>query len=687
MKYSSLKLYTNEQKVSVNGRETKLEPKVYEVLIYLIHKNGNVASKTELLENVWKDTIVTEHSLNKSISKLRKIFNDNPTNSQVIETISKRGYRLLIPIKVVEDRSKDHSRRILNMSSLVGLVLFTCISVISFYLYQTYSGPRITSGTIKGLAPITSSPGIELMPDFSSDGLHLIYIKYSENLDRSNIFMRDMVTNESKQITDQSDFITFPKFSFNGKYIAYHKVFKDGRSEIQSITLQNKDVQTITGTRTRMPKGLDWSSDGSKILYADIIPETQTYALFEHAIKSNTSTQLTFPKTNIMGDVMASYSPDGNNICFIRKQSSDIAHVGILNTNISKGNGIQLYPENNVSKSKGLCWSPNGNSILFFSNSRGNYHLNALDFNGSIRDLGIVSNYSENKDPVISNNGEQLAFVQFVKKADIFSAAIADNSINSIEIIGSTRSDLNAQIAPIDSKILFCSDRNGFYNLWTSEKDGGDSKQITFFNSEVDIAPKWSPDNKNIVFTLPSDDKSAVYIMKIPDGLPQKILDDALDPSFSKNGDWILYRVISNGISEVKKISLKTKEVVSLGIKGGAQPIAGPFPETVFFIQPNDTGIWMKQGANNPTKIIEEFYDHGKSDWSVTDTGIYYLIYDKDYLPFLRHYDFETKKISHLGKISDTPIFIKGISVANNTLVYSIDDESESDILLIEFEM
>jgi len=88
--------------VSLDGETTKLEPKVMAVLVYLADRRGEVVTRNELESAVWAGTVVTYDALVASIQKLRKVFGDNAKNPRVIETVSKKGYRLIAPVEPVD---------------------------------------------------------------------------------------------------------------------------------------------------------------------------------------------------------------------------------------------------------------------------------------------------------------------------------------------------------------------------------------------------------------------------------------------------------------------------------------------------------------------------------------------------------------------------------------------------------
>lgn len=78
--------------------EVKLEPKVMKVLVYLAQHPGKVVAREELEEKIWTGMIVGYDAVSGSIIKLRKALGDNSRNPQYIETVSKKGYRLIAPV-------------------------------------------------------------------------------------------------------------------------------------------------------------------------------------------------------------------------------------------------------------------------------------------------------------------------------------------------------------------------------------------------------------------------------------------------------------------------------------------------------------------------------------------------------------------------------------------------------------
>ena len=84
------------------GEIAKVPMKTVEVLLALLDRRGEIATKDELLSAAWPDSIVEEANLTVHIALLRKTLGQ----AAPIETIPKRGYRLL-----VENASPEEHKR------------------------------------------------------------------------------------------------------------------------------------------------------------------------------------------------------------------------------------------------------------------------------------------------------------------------------------------------------------------------------------------------------------------------------------------------------------------------------------------------------------------------------------------------------------------------------------------------
>ena len=75
----------------------RIEPKLMDVLLFLARHAGRVVSKNEIADAVWPELFISESVITRAIAGLRRALEDDAQAPRFIETIAKRGYRLLIP--------------------------------------------------------------------------------------------------------------------------------------------------------------------------------------------------------------------------------------------------------------------------------------------------------------------------------------------------------------------------------------------------------------------------------------------------------------------------------------------------------------------------------------------------------------------------------------------------------------
>lgn len=89
--------------LSQNGKDIKLAYTESKALLLLIHHNGEIVPREHITDFAWHGRIVTDSSLAKSISNLRKALREFGLEDDSIITIPRMGYRLTCVTKIVEE--------------------------------------------------------------------------------------------------------------------------------------------------------------------------------------------------------------------------------------------------------------------------------------------------------------------------------------------------------------------------------------------------------------------------------------------------------------------------------------------------------------------------------------------------------------------------------------------------------
>ncbi|HEX8801307.1 MAG TPA: winged helix-turn-helix domain-containing protein, partial [Terriglobales bacterium] len=84
--------------ISRDGQTAKLEPKMMQLLLCLAAHPGQVVSVEQLLDEVWKDVVVTPDSVYHAVATLRRVLGDDSKDPTYIGNVMRRGYRLIAPV-------------------------------------------------------------------------------------------------------------------------------------------------------------------------------------------------------------------------------------------------------------------------------------------------------------------------------------------------------------------------------------------------------------------------------------------------------------------------------------------------------------------------------------------------------------------------------------------------------------
>ena len=86
-----------------------LREQPFQVLRMLVERDGKIVTRTEIKERLWpNDTIVDfDHSINVAIGVLRRAFGDSAATPRYIETLARRGYRLIAAIEWLESKPAE----------------------------------------------------------------------------------------------------------------------------------------------------------------------------------------------------------------------------------------------------------------------------------------------------------------------------------------------------------------------------------------------------------------------------------------------------------------------------------------------------------------------------------------------------------------------------------------------------
>lgn len=154
--------------ISRDGTTTHIEPKVMEVLVCLAQHPRETLAKEKLPQAAWPETFVSDAALTHCISELRRVFEDDPREPHVIQTIAKRGYRFIAAVNRAPVAAPPSSPSIARDS--IAVLPFMNISADP---ENEFFADGITEEIINALAQIRELHVVARSSAFSFKGKHI----------------------------------------------------------------------------------------------------------------------------------------------------------------------------------------------------------------------------------------------------------------------------------------------------------------------------------------------------------------------------------------------------------------------------------------------------------------------------------------------------------------------------------
>lgn len=93
--FGDFELDESGRSLRLRGRALGLQPKIFDLLVYLLRHAGRVVTKHELMEHLWPEVHVTESSLQRAVSLLRKTLREGGL-TDALKSFAGHGYRLAV---------------------------------------------------------------------------------------------------------------------------------------------------------------------------------------------------------------------------------------------------------------------------------------------------------------------------------------------------------------------------------------------------------------------------------------------------------------------------------------------------------------------------------------------------------------------------------------------------------------
>ncbi|HEY8233527.1 MAG TPA: winged helix-turn-helix domain-containing protein [Vicinamibacteria bacterium] len=623
-----------------DGQPVHLEPKVLELLGYLVQHRGRLVEKPELQAAIWSDASVSESSLTRAVAQLRKALDDDAREARYVETVPTRGYRFRPEVQVAEGGGEPHAglaappsaprRRLpsgsLAVAALAAVALVFLATRWTLRPRDSESPPRIRE---LHRTLVSTSRGFNGFPAFSPDGSTLAYA--SDRSGRLEIYLRPLVpgARETPVTSDGQDNVQ-PAWSPDGRYIAYHSIRRGGLWLVPALGGPPRQISEYGSAPA-------WSPDGSRIAFSSLgLASLDGVSQYSAALwvldapgeGASEARRLTEPGQPPSGHGPPVFSPDGHEVLFA-------AEGGVWAASLER-RALRLVASG---ASVDVALSRDGRRIFWTGWERGNWHIWTAPLPGPNQPAGERSE--------LLNTGDQaaryLAMSRDGRLACGLTSLASELTLVALDADGgpagapsepwpvATGRKSQLHFSPDGRTLAFARFQPGQgLEIWGLDV-GRKSARPLLPSADLSQLNGWFPGGDALLVTGRGRDTKALARAPLA-GSPRERLARAEAMGWARllpPGREVVYHAVTDGILNVSRSRLDGGEarVLTRDPQGVGWPVPSPDGRTlaVEMFRGNDTQVGLLSADGGAARAISRLPgQHWVHDWSPDGRRVLY---------------------------------------------------------------
>ena len=575
--FGPFRLDPSERLLLRDGQPIALKPKAFDLLVFLVERQGRLVPKHELMEGLWPGTFVEEANLTYTVSILRKALGDQE-GDQFVQTVPTRGYRFVASVHQengTDSRSREglvnRARRParLFLASSVAIVLLLVAAGVGW----RSRGSRPSNPSEYVLTRLTTDVGLTAFPTISRDGELVAYASDRGGAGNLDIWVQQVGSGSTLRLTDDVADDYEPSLSPDGTRIAFRSNRSGGGIYVVSVLGGEPKLVAREGRRPR------FSPDGRWLAYW-VALEHQLGDTYVVSVEGGPPRRISLGNEEKKRPIEESqtrapvWSPDGRRLLvstwtdwWVVPVSEGVAiQTGALD--LIRASGLRL-PEEISFAFVPEDWSgEEGDTIIFSASSADSRNLwkIAIDSN-TWRAIGPPTRFTfgtEAEQQVSLSGNRRMVFASLTRTSNIWSLPVDANHArvtSEPRAITQEARQLTRPDVSRDGRILVYQDEKHqpdirVRNLETGKETGGLS------SAADELLPVVSADGSTVLYTVRPD---RIYAVPAGGGLPLLICETCGPlPYFalSPDGGRLAYTA-PDGVMEIELRTGRRKRITS----------------------------------------------------------------------------------------------------------------------------
>ncbi|MDT0604710.1 winged helix-turn-helix domain-containing protein [Thalassotalea castellviae] len=492
-------------KLVVDGKECKVEPKIMAVLCYLIANKGEVVSREQIAETLWPNTVTGLEVVTRAIFELRKILKDDPKQPRYIETIARKGYCFIYDLSEIKRPSVTEnavsSTPPIDYKNTVVWGVLIAILIALFYWFQDI--PTKSTSFPSQTSFLTDIDVFADSPAISPDGKSLLFTKKSHFKERYNeLTLLDIDSHKQTVINTGSSF-KLPLWLANSQSWYYVKCPQRLKCEVVEHNIATNEKSTLY-TANNMIISLALSLESQQLFLSVLTNNRIQLKQIDLNSQHKLATTIELPET---ANPHLLLFKDLNTLFVAATVSDGITHLyrydmnkkafQLITKKFSRLYGMSLKDEKSLwvagelAGQKGL-WSFNVN----------NYKIETA-----------VNSLPDHTPMLVTSPLNQQSLIYKNNSRTINIERVGNIDIPKMDKVNSSLIDMNAFYSPKNKTLYFSSNRNGLYDIW--KFDGGNVERVTNIKANMIDRPIIGPQGNTLAFVARTKLKSELTLFDL----------------------------------------------------------------------------------------------------------------------------------------------------------------------------
>jgi DNA-binding winged helix-turn-helix (wHTH) protein/Tol biopolymer transport system component len=502
--------------------EIHLGERALGVLRLLVENAGNVVTRHELIDAVWRDVIVSDDSLARAVSDLRTALQDDPAHARYIRTVHRQGYVFIATVTPVDEPEPaavvEHQPRQRWIRSPFVLMALAALVVGSLLvlreLTRTSEGeigssqPDLTEWRVRALGPLPFA-ATAIKPAFAKSDNLLAVVAADPDTDMHSLFLLRPDGGDPLQMTRDIEVRgPTPEFTADDSHIIFTTYHSDPElGMVPEVWLAPGPAGEPT-MLIESASAASTSPDGLAYVYAAVTSSGTSIRVWHRDGRDLKVAERGFwPRR----------SPDGNWIAYTTSDPEG----GDGTIRVVRPDGSE-HRELTSAQSQvyGLCWTPDSSRVIFASQQNGPMWLWSVDVESGIQH-SITRGPGDSASPTMAPDGQRLVFDFSQRRWHLYLASEPGDEARLVLVEPGMR---DAAVSPDGSRVAIAFGEEA-RSPAVSVLDLGTMERHTLTGMAAS-AVVWMPGGQDLLVAASAPDGVSVWVWRLPvdGGLPQPIL-------------------------------------------------------------------------------------------------------------------------------------------------------------------